>query len=78
MYLARKMVAFTGMAQIRDVWTGHSKYLLPRLAKRQEQGQRLRYGATYMDRWGSECHEDIATADRFSLLECSAAIVAKY
>ena len=29
-----------------------------------------------MDRWGSEYHEDFAVIDRFSLLECSAAIVA--
>ena len=29
-----------------------------------------------MDRWGSEYQEDFAIIDRFSLLECSAAIVA--
>ena len=73
---ARDMVAFSGMVQTCDVWTVHSKYLLPRLTKRQEQGQRQRYGALYMDRWGSEYHEDFDIIDRFSLIECSAAIVA--
>ena len=74
--IARDMVAFSGMVQTCDVWTVHSKYLLPRLTKRQEQGQRQRYGALYMDRWGSEHHEDFDIIDRFSLIECSAAIVA--
>ena len=74
--IARDMVAFSGMVQTCDVWTVHSKYLLPRLTKRQEQGQRQRYGALYMDRWGSEYHEDFDIIDRFSLIECSAAIVA--
>ena len=70
------MVAFSGKVQTCDSWTGHSKYLVPRPAKRQKQGQRLRYGALYMNKQGSEYHEDFAIDDRFSLLECSTAIVA--
>ena len=36
----------------------------------------VRYGALYMDRWGSEQREDLAITSRPSLLEYSAAIVA--
>eukprot|EP00930_Biecheleria_cincta_P027880 TRINITY_DN19499_c0_g1_i1.p1 TRINITY_DN19499_c0_g1~~TRINITY_DN19499_c0_g1_i1.p1 ORF type:complete len:483 (-),score=59.24 TRINITY_DN19499_c0_g1_i1:467-1717(-) len=74
--VARNMIALSGVANSLDVWTGHSKYLLPRLAKRQMRGQKLKYSALYMDRWGSEYHDDFAVLDSLRILERSALIVA--
>eukprot|EP00930_Biecheleria_cincta_P016553 TRINITY_DN13422_c0_g1_i4.p1 TRINITY_DN13422_c0_g1~~TRINITY_DN13422_c0_g1_i4.p1 ORF type:complete len:404 (-),score=56.47 TRINITY_DN13422_c0_g1_i4:326-1537(-) len=74
--IARNMIALSGSAQCLEVWTGHSKYLLPRLAKHQVDGLRRQYGALYMDRWGSEYHDDFIVLDGLGLLECSAVVIA--
>ena len=66
--VARNMVVLSGLTKSFDVWTGHSKYLLPRLAKHWKDDQQLRFGAVYMVRWGSQYHDDFINLDRLGLL----------
>ena len=74
--IARNMVALSGLVQSLAVWTGHSKHLLPRLAKRRTHDQQLRYGAVYIDRWGSEYHDDFVALDSLRLLERGSVLIA--
>ena len=47
--IARNMIAISGLAQQVDVWTGHSRYLLPRLVEQHRQGKLQSFGAVLMD-----------------------------
>ena len=47
--IARNMIALSGLAQQVDVWTGHSRYLLPRLVEQHRQGKLQSFGAVLMD-----------------------------
>ena len=47
--IARNMIALSGLAQQLDVWTGHSRYLLPRLVEQHRHGKLQSFGAVLMD-----------------------------
>lgn len=60
--VARNVVLFAGLAQRLHVRTGHSRQLLERIAA-QNRGA-SGYSAVFMDRWGSQYHEDFAALDK--------------
>eukprot|EP00913_Durusdinium_trenchii_P013297 g12480.t1 len=66
MVIARNMVAYAGMAHMIDIWTGHSKDVLPRLPQR--------YGGRHQFRLGY--HEDLSVIEQLGLLLPGAVVVA--
>uniref|UniRef100_A0A7S4S9D7 Catechol O-methyltransferase n=1 Tax=Alexandrium monilatum TaxID=311494 RepID=A0A7S4S9D7_9DINO len=75
--VARGVISFAGLADRVKVLTGHCQRLLPRLAQ-PSHGQALpRFGMVFMDRWGSQYHEDLAVLEQYrGLLARGAVIVA--
>ncbi|CAE8646069.1 unnamed protein product, partial [Polarella glacialis] len=69
--IARSLVAFAGLAAAIDVWTGHSRLLIPRLHSRLAalSGQHPFFSAVFMDRWGSQYDEDLALIEEHGLLQ---------
>lgn len=57
MVIARNMVAYAGMAHMIDIWTGHSKDVLPRLPQRYGGRHQFRLGGVFMDQKGSRDSE---------------------
>jgi len=76
MVVARNVVAFAGMAHVIDVWTGHSKDLLPRLPARYERSGPLLFRAVFMDQRGSRYEDDLGVLEEMGLLLPGAVIVA--
>jgi len=74
--IARNMIALSGLAQQLDVWTGHSRYLLPRLVEQHRHGKLQSFGAVLMDRWGTQYYEDFVVLDSSGLLSYGASIIA--
>merc|ERR1712125_295647 len=64
--VARNVLLLAGLAQRVNVWTGHSRHVLARLAgERQCSGE---YAAIFMDRWGSQYYEDFLLLEGSGLL----------
>jgi len=76
MVIARNVVAFAGRAHMIDVWTGHSKDLLPRLPARYGGVEHFKLSAVFMDQRGSRYDEDLAVLERMGLLLPDAVIIA--
>eukprot|EP00913_Durusdinium_trenchii_P001461 g1353.t1 len=74
MVIARNVVLHGGLAGTIDVWTGHSKDLLPRILKRYNGD--LKFGAAFMDQKGSRYQEDMLKMESEGLLHPGAVIVA--
>lgn len=74
MIIARDVVLHGGLAGTIDVWTGHSKDLLPRILKRY--GGELKFGAVFMDQKGSRYQEDMLKMESENLLHPGAVVVA--
>ncbi|CAL1144507.1 unnamed protein product [Cladocopium goreaui] len=74
MIIARNVVLHGGLAGTIDVWTGHSKDLLPRILKRY--GGELKFGAVFMDQKGSRYQEDMLKMESENLLHPGAVVVA--
>jgi len=75
--IARNVIAFAGLSHMIDVWTGHSKDLLPRLAGLfggKHVG--LTFSAVFMDQKGSRYDEDLALMETHKLLVPGAVIIA--
>ncbi|CAE8646904.1 unnamed protein product [Polarella glacialis] len=76
--IARSLIAFAGLAACVDVWTGHSKLLIPRLSKVVASGHssvRPCFNAVFMDRWGSQYDEDLALIQQHGLLQESGGVL---
>ncbi|CAE8614970.1 unnamed protein product [Polarella glacialis] len=76
--IARSLIAFAGLAACVDVWTGHSKLLIPRLSKVVASGHssvRPCLNAIFMDRWGSQYDEDLALIQQHGLLQESGGVL---
>ncbi|CAJ1417004.1 unnamed protein product [Effrenium voratum] len=69
--LARRLVAFAGLAESIQVWTGHSRDLLPYLAEKY-----AGFDFVFMDQRGSRYEEDLASLERLGLLQPGALVVA--
>lgn len=52
------MVAYAGMAHMIDVWTGHSKDVLPRLPQKYGGIKGFKLCGVFMDQKGSRYHEE--------------------
>merc|ERR1719433_2214747 len=76
MVIARNMIAFAGLAHMIDVWTGHSKDLLPRLPGRYGGPENFKLSAVFMDQRGSRYDEDLAVIEQMGLLLPGAVIIA--
>eukprot|EP00931_Biecheleriopsis_adriatica_P116713 TRINITY_DN92321_c0_g1_i1.p1 TRINITY_DN92321_c0_g1~~TRINITY_DN92321_c0_g1_i1.p1 ORF type:complete len:419 (-),score=76.54 TRINITY_DN92321_c0_g1_i1:42-1262(-) len=74
--IARNMIAFAGLAHMVDVWTGHSKDLLPRLPARYGGPEKFKLCGVFMDQKGTRYDEDLALIERMGLLLPGAVIVA--
>ncbi|CAE8708402.1 unnamed protein product [Polarella glacialis] len=74
--IARNMVAFAGLAHMIDVWTGHSKDLLPRLPARYGGPEKFKLCGVFMDQKGSRYDEDLGLIERMGLLLPGAVVVA--
>ncbi|CAE8585905.1 unnamed protein product [Polarella glacialis] len=78
MIVARNIVAMAGMSAFVEVWTGHSKASLPRLAGRRSSGgafPRPAFAAVFMDQRGSRYTEDLFLLHEHGLLRPGAVIV---
>jgi len=75
--VARVVVALSGEADRVDVWTGHSKHLLSRIAAgRAGSGLGRGFGAIFMDRWGSQYTDDLDLLEAHGLLAPDCVLVA--
>lgn len=72
--IARNVIAFAGLGHMVDVWTGHSKDTLPRLAARYKGN--IRFRAVFMDQRGSRYEEDLDVLEGLGLLERGSVVVA--
>merc|ERR1719217_367437 len=65
MIIARNIVAFAGLSDTIDVWTGHSKDLLYRIHLRYKGhgDDNLKFRAVFMDQRGSWYTEDLETLE---------------
>lgn len=73
--IARNFLAFAGVGQSVDVWTGHSKDILPRLPARYADHGGLGLRAVFMDQRGSRYDEDLATLESLGALLPGAVVV---
>eukprot|EP00434_Breviolum_minutum_P029186 symbB.v1.2.025816.t1/scaffold2532.1/size76761/2 len=76
MVIARNMVAYAGMAHMIDIWTGHSKDVLPRLPNKYGGRQNFKISGVFMDQKGSRYHEDLSVIEQLGLLLPGAVVVA--
>ncbi|CAJ1428059.1 unnamed protein product [Effrenium voratum] len=76
MVIARNMVAYAGMAHMIDVWTGHSKDVLPRLPQKYGGIKGFKLCGVFMDQKGSRYHEDLSVIEQMGLLLPKAVVVA--
>lgn len=74
--IARSVINFGGLTKWIDVWTGHSKDILPRLRMRYGNCQNLKYSAAFFDQKGSRYDEDLTALERLQLLKPGAVLVA--
>ena len=70
------MVAHAGLTEAIDIWTGHSKDVLPRLPERYGGRRSFRVAGVFMDQKGSRYHEDLAAMEQMGLLMPGAVVVA--
>lgn len=75
MVVARNTIALAGLGHRVEVLTGHSKNILPRLAANRCAHGRRSFAALFMDRWGSQYHEDFALLEHYNLLDSKAVVV---
>ena len=68
MVIAGNMLAFAGLAQVVDVWTGHSKDVLHRVHWRYKGKDKLRFQAVFTDQKGSRYVEDLEKMEDQGLL----------
>eukprot|EP00427_Karlodinium_veneficum_P017201 CAMPEP_0169125178 /NCGR_PEP_ID=MMETSP1015-20121227/34736_1 /TAXON_ID=342587 /ORGANISM="Karlodinium micrum, Strain CCMP2283" /LENGTH=363 /DNA_ID=CAMNT_0009188677 /DNA_START=211 /DNA_END=1300 /DNA_ORIENTATION=- len=76
MIIARNVVAFAGMSHIIDVWTGHSKDLIPKLPATYAGNPSLSFSTVFMDQRGSRYDEDLDMLEDLHLLELGAVVIA--
>eukprot|EP00435_Cladocopium_sp_Y103_P056072 s735_g18.t2 len=76
MVIARNMVAYAGMAHMIDIWTGHSKDVLPRLPNKYGGRQKFKVCGVFMDQKGSRYHEDLSVMEQLGVLLPGAVVVA--
>lgn len=68
--ISRNIIVISGLVGRIDVWTGHSKYLFPKLARKE-----LSFRAVFMDRWGSQYYEELVLVESLGLLHPDGAVV---
>ncbi|CAE7247595.1 unnamed protein product [Symbiodinium natans] len=69
--VARCLLGFAGLSARVQVWTGHSRLLLPTLKSRLQpagDSESWRFGALLVDRWGTEYDEDLDLVEQHQLL----------
>lgn len=76
MVVARNIIALAGISSRVNVWTGHSNSLLPRLGQNRCDQKQLKFSTVFMDRWGSQYHEDFSLLEQCGLLSDRAVVVA--
>lgn len=74
--VARNVIEFGGLTEHIDVWTGHSKDLIPRLAGRFGGADDLFFSAAFFDQKGTRYDEDLTALERTGLLYPGAVLVA--
>ena len=74
--IARNVLAMAGLHRAVDVWTGHSKAVLQRVAARRASGGEAPFSAVFMDRWGSQYMEDFGVLEEAGLLGPGSLVVA--
>lgn len=73
--IARNFLAFAGIQQRVDVWTGHSKDILPQLPACYSADGGFEVRAVFMDQRGSRYDEDLATLEGLGALSPGAVVV---
>lgn len=76
MVIARNVLAFAGLANVVDVWTGHSTDLLRQLHVRYTVKDNLQFRAVFMDQKGTRYIEDLEMLENQGLLLTGAVVVA--
>eukprot|EP00747_Dinoflagellata_sp_TGD_P095470 gnl/TRDRNA2_/TRDRNA2_166478_c2_seq3.p1 gnl/TRDRNA2_/TRDRNA2_166478_c2~~gnl/TRDRNA2_/TRDRNA2_166478_c2_seq3.p1 ORF type:complete len:445 (-),score=59.94 gnl/TRDRNA2_/TRDRNA2_166478_c2_seq3:34-1368(-) len=74
--IARNILAFAGLTDVVDVWTGHSKEILSRLRSCHKGRGHLPFRAVFMDQKGSRYVEDLEMLENESLMLSDAVVVA--
>lgn len=74
--VARNIITLAGLMHAIDIRTGHSNTLLPGISARYKNSGILPFSAIFMDRWGSQYHEDLLLLERHLLLGPQSVIIA--
>eukprot|EP00746_Dinoflagellata_sp_MGD_P090349 gnl/MRDRNA2_/MRDRNA2_35673_c0_seq1.p1 gnl/MRDRNA2_/MRDRNA2_35673_c0~~gnl/MRDRNA2_/MRDRNA2_35673_c0_seq1.p1 ORF type:complete len:275 (+),score=51.73 gnl/MRDRNA2_/MRDRNA2_35673_c0_seq1:634-1458(+) len=71
--IARSLIAFAGLSDFIEVWTGHSDDIIPRLARAcGAEG----IGFVFMDQRGSRYHANLSALEQLAVLQKGCVIVA--
>ncbi|CAK0852442.1 unnamed protein product [Prorocentrum cordatum] len=74
--IARNVIAWAGLTGAVRVVTGHSRHLLPRLARAREASGRPPFSFVFMDQRGSRYHEDLELLERHGLVRPGTVVLA--
>lgn len=69
MIIARNVIAFAGLDEVIDVWTGHSKDILHRIHHSYKGYNKLRFQGIFKDAEGNQYIEDVDELDDMGLTE---------